>query len=1197
MNKYLKITGIVLGSFLVLMSLLFWLVLPHVINLNNYKNLVADLVQEQTKLNLDFENAQLITTPLFGIGVKIDGLKVNFADDTELFSTESIKTRVALPSLLFLTVKVSNCEINSPKVNLDVVNSKNLKILYLVENIINNQEKVLETGELPDSNSFFNPAWIKIKIPAININNYQVKINDVKDKHFLAVKGEKLVLSYNGHNFKVKTHADVYSDKDKNITANVDINSFIPEPTSFDKEDDEQIRVEFPALNPVKLYRDYNLKADLNTKLKIRAKKDGTVVSWGFLNAENITVDLAKLRLPASYFRLKTRGTRAFLDTNIFVTQNSKLNVNGLVNYSKRPSVDLALQTDKIMFNDIVLLCKSALDNISVKNDLKYLKGTGYFYADARIKTNFKKLKSSGQILVKDGGIINSVNKLGISNWNTDIDFSENRMLIKDSSLNINNSKAELVGQIDEKSITDICLNLSNLQLPGLYKAFAPIDITRLYDLQKGIFNLNLAIKGHLKKAVSSLDLEVKDILLIDKKSQMSISNKSLKSELATNLKKFNGKIYNEDFRVYIPATKSLISSPELAVNIDENDIYMTDMPLNINKVSQIKTNASIMNFMKNPKFDIFSEGALNVDDLKQILGKEVAVFLNGEGVLPFTASSYGDKKKQTFNFNLDTDKNNYITPVDVETIVNKETIIKSTVIFKEGRLKIKDTGMFVKPTQAELEANPDKKLPLTEVVTIDGTVAGNHINLIKVRMPKDIRGSICAFKDSVFEAGGRLLVFGDLDAPRVRGYFSVFNLSIPELFMRAKSLKFNFRGHHLDFITEDFVANDSDMKINSNISLVPASVININNLEFSSDNLNLDKLMKVSDNLMKKLPASNNNSVSTSSQAEVELPIAIKNGLIAIKSLTTGNIVARQIHSNLAMDKNVVYLNGLRTHVFNGLVRGDISANVITMGLRIKLRGYALDVNQALTDAIGLKDTLNGIARFVTDISLKGVTYEEQMASLNGKVDFVIREGQFGPFAKLENFILAENIRESQFFQTALGGVINSLATVDTTHFDRLTGDIELNNGVADIKTIASKGSTLCLNVFGNMDILKNMADMKVRARLASKVSDMLGPIAAVNPVNLIKKTPGLNIAAAKAFTLFTETVTQEEVDAIPMFEGDATDENATKFQIVLKGDVNKPLTLVKSFKWLALQSDIDNAKSYVDELPTPKKPEQVTK
>ena len=89
------------------------------------------------------------------------------------------------------------------------------------------------------------------------------------------------------------------------------------------------------------------------------------------------------------------------------------------------------------------------------------------------------------------------------------------------------------------------------------------------------------------------------------------------------------------------------------------------------------------------------------------------------------------------------------------------------------------------------------------------------------------------------------------------------------------------------------------------------------------------------------------------------------------------------------------------------------------------------------------MKNTLSGTADFKADITLKGATYEEQMASLNGKVDFNVEDGSFGPFAKLENLIIAENIRESQFFQTALGGIISGLTTIDTTHFSELKGSL----------------------------------------------------------------------------------------------------------------------------------------------------------
>ena len=131
----------------------------------------------------------------------------------------------------------------------------------------------------------------------------------------------------------------------------------------------------------------------------------------------------------------------------------------------------------------------------------------------------------------------------------------------------------------------------------------------------------------------------------------------------------------------------------------------------------------------------------------------------------------------------------------------------------------------------------------------------------------------------------------------------------------------------------------------------------------------------------------------------------------------------------------------------------------------------------------------------------------------------------------------------------------------------------------------ITSQGNILCVLISGDMDLLKNTINSKVRVRLASVVSDLLGPLAMANPVNLIKNTPGLNVVTAGLFSIFSQVVTEEEYKQIPDFSSSHKDTNATKFQIVLKGDVAKPLKLVKSFKWLALQKDMDAAKSFSEE------------
>ena len=54
-----------------------------------------------------------------------------------------------------------------------------------------------------------------------------------------------------------------------------------------------------------------------------------------------------------------------------------------------------------------------------------------------------------------------------------------------------------------------------------------------------------------------------------------------------------------------------------------------------------------------------------------------------------------------------------------------------------------------------------------------------------------------------------------------------------------------------------------------------------------------------------------------------------------------------------------------------------------------------------------------------------------------------------------------------------------------------------------------------------------------------------------------------------------------------MPSFENGYIDSGAAKFQLKVRGDAAKPLTLIKSFKWLASKTQYDEAVEFVNSLP----------
>ena len=110
---------------------------------------------------------------------------------------------------------------------------------------------------------WFNPAWIRIKVPNVVLNNYTIFVNDLKSNHNLMLTGEKFTAGYfNGKTVKVKTYAEFFSDENLNLVADIDINTFLPPAApALDEEDDPAERIDIPFVNPVTMYRNYDLKS------------------------------------------------------------------------------------------------------------------------------------------------------------------------------------------------------------------------------------------------------------------------------------------------------------------------------------------------------------------------------------------------------------------------------------------------------------------------------------------------------------------------------------------------------------------------------------------------------------------------------------------------------------------------------------------------------------------------------------------------------------------------------------------------------------------------------------------------------------------------------------------------------------------------------------------------------------------------
>ncbi len=1200
MKIFFKVAGYVCVTLLACLYLAFLFVVPAAIDLDKYKPEIQKLVKDNTNLTVDFDKVKVITSPILETGIKTKNITVKLPDGSVLFSADSFKGKVFLPSLLWLTVRVTCAEVENPQVNVEIINSEKYKVAKVYEDLVNKkrQERRLNPPEEVSENELpFDPASIKLVIPGIKLNNYKAVIDDTKASHKLTLKGNQVKLGYfNGKTAKLKADAEFLSDNDKNITADVDIDTFLPKFTSEPAEEDDEAVFELPFVNPVSVYRDYSLKSDVKSKLKIRkGKKDDKIWAKGFLNVEDTTVTLSGMELPKSYFRLLAKGHKAEFDTNLFVTDKEYMNLSGELSNGKKPYVDLSLKSTQVHFANILTIAKAYLNTLHIKNDMDNMSASGYLFSNFRMKTDFSDIQSSGKFIIRGGNIYDKNIGLLFNNINANLLFDDNAFKVEDTHVLINNQPLSVSGQIDSHSIANINVQGYRIPIPALYLAFAPKDIKNSYDLKSGLATIDAKIAGEIKSISEMLKVELEDFIISDRAGSFTLSNKLSRFGVTNFNGDIKGKFTNEGLKTTLLATNSVIYDDKISAQMDNKKIVVDKSDIMINQKSKITFSGGVADYISNPDVKFTADGVLADVDLLALIGKEAAPYFASQGSIPVKASFEAKGKKMKAIAQIVTNANSFITPVKIEEFVGKQMLLQFLAEKNGDFLKIHKTGLYIRKPKAQFTDNLKKNLVNTrEVIGVRAMLSNlstdPFINLFKVSVPKDLNGTICIFDKSKFVVGGNLFAFGKVKAPKINGNFYVRNLSIPEIFTTVRDISLDIGGRDVKVNISNAVANGSDFDVNvlSNWKLLPQ--MKLANVKVNSRLVDVDKLMKVSDALMKNLPKS----TGSASSAPADIPVEILGGNINLKKITTGNIVVNNTTGNISLFKNIFYINKLKTHPMGGLVTGDASMNLVSTELNAKVRGKNFDMEKVLLDAMNMKDTLSGDLSFLADITMKGSTQTEQMESLKGYLDFDVKDGQLGPFGKFENFLMAENLRENAFFSSTIGSVITNIVTIDTSRFNKLYGHLTFKDGFADIAPIKSQGNVMSIYIAGKVGLVDNSADMKLRGKLASAFSDSLGPLANINPVNLIKNTPGLNVVAAKTFSIFCEEVSEEEMKALPELAQGKSDDYATKFQIVLRGDTRKPLKMIKSFKWLALNSEIESAQGFVDTIPLPAEGEE---
>lgn len=1214
MKNFIKVCCYVLGTIFVLFYIAFLFVIPRVIKLDAYKPQIQKLVFENTGLNINYDDIKVITTPFLEAGVRTDNLKVTLPDNSEILSTDTIKAKIFLPSILWFTVKVSGVDIVNPKITADISeDGEQYKVVRVYENLVNTQRKEkLEHPEKyittePEDISKTTPidiSKIRFNIQNIKLKNYIAIIDDKSSGHKLTLKGEDLKLGCNNlEKAALQTYAQILSDEDVNITAKIDIDTFLPEfkPKEKEEEDLEAIYA-IPFVNPVSTYRTYNLKSNIDTKLKLRQnKKSKYIKANGHLNIENTKITLSGIELPESNFKLLANDDTVTFDSNLYVTEVDNIVTLGKIRHGKHPYIGFNINSSKIYFANLLEVIKAYLNTAQIKTDINNMSANGYFIANAGLQTDFENLQSAGAVVVRDGNITDKNIGLIFDDIRVSLSLDNNIIKIGDTHLLINNKPLDISGQIQPDSVTDLKINAVRLPLSGLYKAFAPKDMKKRYDLNSGFLSIDAKANGKLRELLATLKLDLNDLTVKEKSNLFTANNNNLRVGLAAGNGEFNGRVINNGFILNLPLIHSVIKNDNITIEADSSNINIQPSNITFNKQSVINISGTINELTKGIKTNFTANGNIHTNDLGILVGEIALPYFEKTGVIPVKAKFESRKDDMEIIAQAKADNSNHFTPVIMKDLEHLQSIFQVKIDKKGNTLKLERSGLFVKPNTADFSDNLVKNtLGSRQAVNVRAIITNLNtqpfISLFRVDMPHPMQGSVAILKKSKFNIIANLTAHGKPQNPVLSGKVLAENITVPEINSKVQNLLLILGAKNIDVKINKLDLGGTIFNLSTVTNWTDILDRIFYNVNVTSNYIDVNKIVKFGDSVAQAFPNPKETIEKASDKnLTMNIPLEVRNGHINFKKITVDKIILENTESDIVLKENVIYLNKLKTKPLDGDVAGKVSMNLVTSDLFAELSGKNFDIEKILLDVMNMKDMLSGNMNFFTRIRMSGTDIETQMKTLKGFVDFNIKDGQLGPFGKLENMIMAENIRENAFFSSTIGSLITNLVTFDTSRYNELYGHLRfLGNGNVDISPIKSQGNVLSMYIAGKMNIIDNTAEMKVRGKLASMFADKLGPLANINPINIVKKTPGLNVALVKAFALFCEEISEEEMKALPHLGEGKSDDNATKFQIRLKGNLNKPLSMIKSFKWLVLDSEMQSAKEFVDTLPVPEAGEE---
>lgn len=768
MKKLLSVTAVTVGILYFL-----FLISPLVITpiIRKYNSQIVEIVKSSTGLDVQPEKLSFTASWNLKAGIKAEKVVLSLPthDNKKIIEAENIGGNISLLPLLARKIRLGNLYAKNISASIDIKEDGNLLIL-----------DYLPKTEDEETEPFALPFGLKLsdKLPNICIEKYNFAIIDMNNGKRYYTEGENFKISDFIINKKVKLTTKGKVVFDENVVSNYDIkifNKIMPDITLQELVFPEKavaLSDDTPSANPLPFniidilnsIVNNQFSADLTTDIKIKGNTKTPELN-GFVNISALSAAVDGKRLPEGFFNLSFKGDNTNIDSLLYSSFDKKetTQIIGSVKTGKKPYIDLTFRSNA-KFNNIINLIDSVAKSFNI-NDLETLSATGGIDANFNISSDMKKVNSNGYLNILPSKITYGLYNVSIDNITADINF-DNGIDIRNAGFSILNHPLSLVGTIKQDSTTDLKLAADKISLRGLLAAIGQFSLLKDNNISSGEISLNALIKGKLAQLKPELIASLNNLKIYNTPSLTSIGLTKLYITANYDGKKLLGDIDILDF-IAKNGTIS-IKIPDTCILMDTKDINIKQAYVLLNN-SRIDITGAIKDYISDKlSINITAKGNIQSADIAALLPKEFVSLIAYTGKLPLSLDITGNSKVQNIKFNMDADKNNYVSLIDIDKLNNKSAKIKSTVEIIGNSLQIRDTGLY--------EGNNTIAKASGEITNLNTVPKLN----ITASVPEKLSFPVWGVPNSNISAQGGISVGGTINKPTISG-----NIRIPDISMK----------------------------------------------------------------------------------------------------------------------------------------------------------------------------------------------------------------------------------------------------------------------------------------------------------------------------------------------------------------------------------------------------------------------------